>query len=404
MRILQIVRHLDVVGGIQTYVAGLTAHLADLGHESVILSGDGGRCEGASTTGCVPTLTGELNRREDAQSLVKTIRQHQPDVILVHTAPGATILQAAKATGLPTTAFVHTFACSVGKVFRRSDTICTHPINPRCYVDWYVGPCGSSPSPITLFKSHRQGLAYVDALRSVDGVFVATNYMKQYITGEGVDPSKIVVEPWAPGLGPAQVTPDQLRLDYAGDHRKPGNIAFVGRLTYDKGVHHLISAMRFLGPQFRLRIVGDGWYRKTLVDQVTAFGLTDRIEFAGEKSGMALISEFERANVVVVPSVIPEPWGLVVGEACAAGAAVVVSNAGGLPEWQQWSDRVMTCHSGKPEHLADAIRTSNSANAGRKSEAARTDPKLPNLPERLVGRLQVLAFPPSPEVVPGGAA
>lgn len=48
MRVVQIVQQLAVVGGVQTYVTGLTRHLVGEGHYSVILTGDNAHCASAS--------------------------------------------------------------------------------------------------------------------------------------------------------------------------------------------------------------------------------------------------------------------------------------------------------------------------------------------------------------------
>ena len=403
MRVLQVVRQLGAIGGIQTYVAGLTRHLAADNHQCIVLVDDEAECEAASTLERVPALANHISGRAESDALISAILRHRPDVLLVHANADAGLLRAAVESGVPTAAFVHTFACSTAKVFRRRDTVCSHPIGTRCLWDWYAGPCGSSPNPLTLVRTHRQGRSYVAGLRTLNAVFVATNFMKEYVAGEGVDPNKITVEPWTPGLS-SDVVGDQ-----GGDATTPevrrtsGNLAFVGRLTYDKGIHHLIAAMGMLSPEFTLRVVGDGWYRSSLVSQVDALGLADRIQFVGPKSGRDLSAEYARASVVVVPSVLPEPWGLVVGEASASGATVVVSDVGGLPEWQKWSPNVLTCPPGQPARLADAIRSATGMNLRSDSRRVHANLTLPDAPRHLIRALRDLAVQPSTQASIGGA-
>jgi glycosyltransferase involved in cell wall biosynthesis len=111
-------------------------------------------------------------------------------------------------------------------------------------------------------------------------------------------------------------------------------ILFVGRLVPEKGVDLLIRAMATLDPgdhgPRRLTVLGDGPERPGLTSLATELGVDTA--FRGAVGRDAVANAMQRASVVVVPSVYPEPLGLVALEAMAAGAIVVASTTGGLVE------------------------------------------------------------------------
>ena len=73
-------------------------------------------------------------------------------------------------------------------------------------------------------------------------------------------------------------------------------------------------------------------------------------------TGSDLNHELLTANVAVVPSIWPEPFGLVVGEAAKLWSPVVVSAVGGLPEWKEKGLDVWTCPAARPKDLAATIK------------------------------------------------
>jgi starch synthase len=114
-------------------------------------------------------------------------------------------------------------------------------------------------------------------------------------------------------------------------------VAFVGRITRQKGLTHLLRAAPLLDPRVQL---------------VLAAGAPDTPEIAAEVRGLHaealrqgasvvwlegiishadVVSLLSAATVFVCPSVY-EPFGLVNLEAMACGTAVVASAVGGIPE------------------------------------------------------------------------
>jgi glycosyltransferase involved in cell wall biosynthesis len=108
----------------------------------------------------------------------------------------------------------------------------------------------------------------------------------------------------------------------------------AGRLTTVKGVDVLLDAMARLdarGVETTLTIAGDGPARADLEAQAAPFG--DRVSFAGWLGEDDTAQAMRDADLLVMPSVWPEPFGLVGIEAAALGLPAVAFDVGGIPDW-----------------------------------------------------------------------
>lgn len=112
-------------------------------------------------------------------------------------------------------------------------------------------------------------------------------------------------------------------------------LVFVGRWVSDKGVTHLIDAVDLLarrGRRVHLTLVGEGPEAESLRRQAQALNVADRIDFAGRRVGAELVAMLNAHQILVVPSVWEEPFGVVVLEALACGCVPLVTRSGGLPQ------------------------------------------------------------------------
>jgi glycosyltransferase involved in cell wall biosynthesis len=113
-------------------------------------------------------------------------------------------------------------------------------------------------------------------------------------------------------------------------------LIFVGRLLSDKGVHVLLAALVLLrgdGIRPRLTVVGTGPDWDFLTVKCRDLGLSDQVEFVGKKAGPALAALLNSHQILVVPSLVWESFGIVALEAIACGCTVVAACEGsGLTE------------------------------------------------------------------------
>jgi glycogen synthase len=122
------------------------------------------------------------------------------------------------------------------------------------------------------------------------------------------------------------------RMDGAPRERE---LVFVGRLVSDKGVDLLIDALVLLAKRGRrvgLTVIGDGPELTALRYRAAALGLADQIEFVGRRTGSDLVALLNAHQLLVVPSMWEEPFGVVVLEALACGCVPLVARSGGLPD------------------------------------------------------------------------
>jgi glycosyltransferase involved in cell wall biosynthesis len=112
-------------------------------------------------------------------------------------------------------------------------------------------------------------------------------------------------------------------------------VGFIGTLSYHKGAHVLVEAVRLLSPDLplKVRIYGAQHqfpeYAKTVRDLA---GSDRRIEFCGTFSNSKIGEVLFELDVLVVPSLWYENSPLVVHSAQAAKVPVVATNVGGMNE------------------------------------------------------------------------
>jgi len=128
-------------------------------------------------------------------------------------------------------------------------------------------------------------------------------------------------------------------------------LIFVGRLVSDKGAALLLDALKLMSAKPRLTIVGDGPERAALEKQASQ--LQSQVEFAGPQHGEQLADSLRQHQILVVPSLWQEPFGIVALEGIACGCAVIGSAGGGLAE--AIGPCGVTFPNGDARALADAI-------------------------------------------------
>ena len=104
-------------------------------------------------------------------------------------------------------------------------------------------------------------------------------------------------------------------------------VVCVGRLCHQRGPDVAVAALALMRtPDVRLRLVGEGKDRAAIENQVSALGLTGRVELVGLRPDPA--PDLRAADVVMIPSRY-DGMALILLEAMACGAAVVATRVAG---------------------------------------------------------------------------
>jgi glycosyltransferase involved in cell wall biosynthesis len=138
--------------------------------------------------------------------------------------------------------------------------------------------------------------------------------------------------------------------------RTPARIAFVGRLTRDKGAYDLLEAVALLRewqPAVRVELAGDG-DADAIARRARELGISERVLIRGWCSTEERSRLLARAALFVLPSHVEGlPMSLL--EAMAAGCPVVATRVGGIPDVVADGANGLLVGHGDPVALAAAI-------------------------------------------------
>ncbi len=196
------------------------------------------------------------------------------------------------------------------------------------------------------WKAEQLGTAYhasawveKAAYENADGVIAVSESMKQDVHElYSVPFERIRVIHNGIDLNQYKPTPNTNVLTAYHINLEKPFILFVGRITRQKGIVHLVHAIKYLHPDVQIVLCAGAPDTEELGREMAA-----EVERARVESQHAivwipqiipkndLISLYTHASVFVCPSVY-EPFGIINLEAMACGTPVVASAVGGIPE------------------------------------------------------------------------
>lgn len=143
----------------------------------------------------------------------------------------------------------------------------------------------------------------------------------------------------------------------------PIHLLFVGRLSPRKGPDVAIEALRILGNRginARLDLVGAvfpgyEWYEDQLRHRVAELDLEDHVIFHGFQHEVWPFSA--KADIILVPSTVDEPFGNTAVEAALAARPLIVSATSGLLEASSGLSACVQVAPGNADQIADAVQT-----------------------------------------------
>jgi glycosyltransferase involved in cell wall biosynthesis len=179
-----------------------------------------------------------------------------------------------------------------------------------------------------------------------DAVLTASSFMGAEAALHGANPARTHLAPLPTRFDAAPPPPSGQR---------PPVILFASRLTPEKGVRLLLEAYARMEVTAQLELAGSGIAAQATQRAVATHPARERIRLLGHLDDAGMRDAYARASVVVVPSLWPEPFGLVGIEALAAGRPVVTTGVGGMADWARIDLGVLVVSPGHAAALAAAL-------------------------------------------------
>jgi len=370
------------IGGTEAYLESIISELVNAGHQLAFWH----EVEGPPTSERIQLPEGIPAWCADelgAESALAALRSWSPDILYTHCLMNLN-LEAETFKIAPAVFFAHAYygTCISGnKSFSRPvPTPCHRRFGWQCLVNYYPHGCGGS-SPLTMVSEYRRQSKRLEQLQNYRVIVTHSEYMRDEYIKHGFDPTRIHCLSYYAHQGSSLDLEDEVltfspellsesspvlakELLSAGKDPERWRLLFLGRMDRLKGGQVLIDALphvvQALGQTFQVTFAGDGRMRKTWerhAARVTARTPSLEINFAGWVNGNGRESLWNNCDLLVVPSLWPEPFGLVGPEAGLHGVPIAAFAVGGIPDWL--IDGVNGCLApGDPpnaEGLADAI-------------------------------------------------
>jgi glycosyltransferase involved in cell wall biosynthesis len=236
----------------------------------------------------------------------------------------------------------------------------------------------AAPGTRVVLHMHQDELAQLDyellrrQLANVDSVVTVSDFVTERARAR-FPAHADAIHTIGNGVDIERFRPDPRR----GENQRALRVLFVGRISPDKGVHQLIEAFDRVARErgdIELTLVGKvgmlpfdlvnllltddpgaldslrpfygqstlAWLKKEVLGHKRSYKqqlevrlspqVSPRVRFVGSVSLEELIDLYRHADLLVLPSIWRESYGLPVAESMASGVAVLASDTGGVPE------------------------------------------------------------------------
>ncbi|QUW23294.1 glycosyltransferase family 4 protein [Sporosarcina sp. Marseille-Q4063] len=299
MKIVQLITSMDTVGGAQIHVRDIAIGMKKLGHSVVLVSGEGKNIHTAIDNEGIlhyrnKHLVRKLNIITDIKALIelrKVLKQIEPDLIAAHSSKAGVIGRIVGwSLGIPTVFTAHGWSFTEGV-----------PIRLRVIYIVIEKVAG-------LFSDGVITVSDYDYLLARKNKIIPAQ--KLYTIHNGVHDSK---PPYVVKKG-----------------RDVPIIIMVARFAVPKKQIDLLKALQKLQSlKWRIRFVGDGPLLKKSIDYVKEHGLSQRVEFLGNRKDVEKL--LMQSDLFILLSDW-EGLPLSILEAMRSGLPVIASDVGGVKE------------------------------------------------------------------------
>ncbi len=334
MKILHISEHYGDLGGAERYLSEICLAQAKRGWDPIVAALP---CAVAGESGAVrryrlePSF-GLRSARRVRRPLEHLLDVERPDIVHLHNIQyflGPTLLKVLRSRA-PVIQTVHDtrVICPrwLSKIIPAANSPCAFPMGSHCFRH-HCYPFHRTPASAfgNLYKFVLVGWQLA-LLRQLDRVLVPSAYIHQQLLLNGFPANRL------------ERMPLFLHGSFAPLARKAKSrtIVFAGRIDESKGIRQFLDCLAQLTTTvWTGQVVGDGPFLTEAKAIAAQHGLTEQVEFLGRLPAVALAQVFGAARVAVMPSLMPESFGLTGLEALACGTPVVAFDSGGISEWME---------------------------------------------------------------------
>lgn len=284
--------------------------------------------------------------RQIYQDVVRTIKDERPDVAHIHNVfplISPSVYAALHESNVPIVQTIHNyrFMCPNGQFFVHGH-ICEDCLSSNFY----------SAFKKKCFRNSRMlSAVYAISISRMWRTGVIQKYITKYIALNNFVAEKLL----ASGI------PDR-KIEICGNFIEPltgsfsnrkGYILFLGRLSAEKGVKTLLTALSKLD-NVRLKIAGSGPEENNLKEYAER-RCYNNVDFLGHVSGGNKYKLIAEAQCMIVPSEWYENFPVSVMESLSLGTPVIASNIGGLPDMIEHNVTGLLFTPGSANDLAKSI-------------------------------------------------
>ncbi len=340
MKILIVHNSYQQAGGEDTVVANEHALLEQHGYETRLWSVSNDVIVGPRSKISAAMRTAYSHPARD--QLARIIGDFVPGVVHVHNffpLLSPSVYDACRAAGVAVVQTLHNYrTICAGALLLRDGRPCEDCIGASPYQavlhGCYRGSHSGSLAVARMVAMHRRRGTWS---HKVDRFIALSQFAKSKFVSAGFPADRVAVKP--------NFAEDQ---PLTGSAERAGAL-YVGRLSAEKGIDTLLRAWDSL--DVPLRVVGDGPMRESV-----EIATSSDVVALGRGSPAEVGEEMSRAAFLVIPSVWPENFPMVIVEAFSRGLPVLASRIGALAEIIDDGVTGLLFSVGDPQDLAAKVR------------------------------------------------
>jgi glycosyltransferase involved in cell wall biosynthesis len=313
-------------GGVESYLAALMPALSGRGHEVALLHANTRRESGATRLDAAALVASVAD--DTLEGAFDRVRAWRPDVCFSHNMRPLDVEERLLAEW-PVVKMMHGYSgtCVSGlKAHAFPATVpCAREFGAACLALYLPRHCGQY-RPLLMVEQFRRQSRQRSLLARYAAVVTASRHMADEYVRHGLARGRVVTAPLFPTEGTTASARELPPIPA---------VLFAGRMTSIKGGDVLVRAVAAASAQMAgpvsLIMAGDGPERSALEALARRLGVD--ATFTGWVAAGARTSLFRAASLVAVPSLWPEPFGLVGLDAGVHGVPAIAFDVGGIREW-----------------------------------------------------------------------